>query len=404
MTTRADIAQVPFGDNQYQQVWAGIPGDTGTILLWNQDLNNTVFVGFRNSITIGGINTIPIPPNGMVTLGTDRTIYAIAAKGTANLVSIPGGGSFFRGLTQGLGQLVIPAIKSPNFVTGVSGWTINKDGSAEFNNVIIRGGTVITGLQLTYFPNPGFGNLISSDTNAAGVDTFGNAYLAGKTTYSGGGTQAVQMAGNVFTFYTAPGPGGPWTAQQQLLLDPANRLETTDAAGDVGIISSGKTSSAWVYAPVGNTAVATNIATYNIRANELHAGDIWEASFDGGFLLGATTVETLNFNLLLGGVASGGSNIAGTFGLNASGRLTITVRFNIATDGAAGTFFVGGQGQEASGATIFPLSFGNGGSPSAAFAVDTTIANLLALQASWGGAGGAAQRCNINFATLKKVA
>lgn len=32
-----------------------------------------------------------------------------------------------------------PAIRSPNFVTGVSGWTINIDGSAEFSNVVLRG-------------------------------------------------------------------------------------------------------------------------------------------------------------------------------------------------------------------------------------------------------------------------
>ena len=35
--------------------------------------------------------------------------------------------------------LIRPAIQSPNYVAGVSGWTINIDGSAEFNNVTIRG-------------------------------------------------------------------------------------------------------------------------------------------------------------------------------------------------------------------------------------------------------------------------
>lgn len=35
--------------------------------------------------------------------------------------------------------LVRPAIRSPNYVTGVSGWTINIDGSAEFFNAVIRG-------------------------------------------------------------------------------------------------------------------------------------------------------------------------------------------------------------------------------------------------------------------------
>lgn len=38
-----------------------------------------------------------------------------------------------------------PAIRSPNFVTGVSGWSINIDGSAEFQNATIRGSLVIGG-------------------------------------------------------------------------------------------------------------------------------------------------------------------------------------------------------------------------------------------------------------------
>ncbi len=40
--------------------------------------------------------------------------------------------------------LVRPAIKSPNYVPGVAGWSINRDGSAEFQNLISRG-TIIAG-------------------------------------------------------------------------------------------------------------------------------------------------------------------------------------------------------------------------------------------------------------------
>ena len=32
-----------------------------------------------------------------------------------------------------------PAIQSPNYVAGNTGWTVNVDGSAEFNNLTIRG-------------------------------------------------------------------------------------------------------------------------------------------------------------------------------------------------------------------------------------------------------------------------
>jgi hypothetical protein len=39
--------------------------------------------------------------------------------------------------------LVRAAIQSPNYVAGVSGWTINRDGTAEFNNVTVRGDLLV---------------------------------------------------------------------------------------------------------------------------------------------------------------------------------------------------------------------------------------------------------------------
>ncbi len=44
--------------------------------------------------------------------------------------------------------LVRPAIRSPDYVPGVSGWSINRDGTAEFNNINIRGSG-------NFGPNPG---------------------------------------------------------------------------------------------------------------------------------------------------------------------------------------------------------------------------------------------------------
>lgn len=44
----------------------------------------------------------------------------------------------------GQGDLVRQQIRSPNFVTGVSGWIIRKDGSSEFSEAVIRG-TIVSG-------------------------------------------------------------------------------------------------------------------------------------------------------------------------------------------------------------------------------------------------------------------
>jgi hypothetical protein len=108
--------------------------------------------------------------------------------------------------------LLRPAVRSPGYVQGVSGWTINQDGTAEFNDVTIRGGEIIGGTSLLYssFP-PALGNLIGSDSAGGGTDSVGNVYLPGIVAYSAGGTQATTVYGSGIGFWTATGPGGPWT-------------------------------------------------------------------------------------------------------------------------------------------------------------------------------------------------
>lgn len=83
------------------------------------------------------------------------------------------------------GNLIIPGVHSNNYVPGSSGWTINADGSAEFNNIVIRGGTVVSGLALYYAGPPANGNLIASISALQGTDAFGNTYLSGISSYAG---------------------------------------------------------------------------------------------------------------------------------------------------------------------------------------------------------------------------
>lgn len=46
---------------------------------------------------------------------------------------------FTNPILGGAGTLIREAIQSPDYVAGVSGWSINRDGSAEFSDVILRG-------------------------------------------------------------------------------------------------------------------------------------------------------------------------------------------------------------------------------------------------------------------------
>jgi hypothetical protein len=50
---------------------------------------------------------------------------------------------FTNPIVGGGGALVYPSIHSPNFEAGVQGWTINKDGTAEFSDLTVRGEIVI---------------------------------------------------------------------------------------------------------------------------------------------------------------------------------------------------------------------------------------------------------------------
>lgn len=86
------------------------------------------------------------------------------------------------------GALVRSSEHSPNYVAGTTGWTINQDGSAEFNSLTVRGTFKGTNFEINtsgiflYSGTPAAGNLIGSDASIAGTDRFGNTYPAGVMT------------------------------------------------------------------------------------------------------------------------------------------------------------------------------------------------------------------------------
>jgi hypothetical protein len=87
---------------------------------------------------------------------------------------------FSKWFVNAAGELVIKALSSPNFVSGVSGWTIRKDGSVEFNFGIFRG-SIINGGLFVYSGAPALGSLIIAISPSVGTDAFGNHYGAGLT-------------------------------------------------------------------------------------------------------------------------------------------------------------------------------------------------------------------------------
>ena len=133
--------------------------------------------------------------------------------------------SFSNPVTGGQGALVRPAIKSPNYVAGSSGWTINRDGSAEFNNLTLRGtfnGTnyVINSSGAFFYDGaPAAGNLIASITPAIGTDSHGNPYARGVSVYDNTNHVFTNLNSGI-SLGTFTGAGFDYTEEALIFNDP----------------------------------------------------------------------------------------------------------------------------------------------------------------------------------------
>lgn len=122
------------------------------------------------------------------------------------------------------------AIQSPNFVTGSAGWTINQDGSAEFNNLVIRNGQIVSGTALYYSGTPAAGNLIASIAAAAGTDSFGNHYLQDFGAYNTLLGIATMVNGGGITFFSGNLAAG-WSSVCTINFDTGTQAAKIGSTG-----------------------------------------------------------------------------------------------------------------------------------------------------------------------------
>lgn len=129
---------------------------------------------------------------------------------------------FQHSIAGGQGNLIAAFVQSPNFQHLVQGWQIARDGSAEFNNLVLRGtfnGTnfiINSSGAFFYSGTPAAGNLIYSITAGATSDGLGNAIPnPGSTSYfnSGSGYISLNVNGGALSWATAATEAGPWTTQ-----------------------------------------------------------------------------------------------------------------------------------------------------------------------------------------------
>lgn len=180
-----------------------------------------------------------------------------------------------------------PAIQSPNYVHGVSGWTVNADGSAEFNNLQIRGtfnGNDFildsTGFFL-YSGTPAAGNLIYSVTPAATTaDPEGNAIPSnGATSYANAGSfwVALSQSSGVLAWFKAASEAGPWTPEASIGFTFNNitggGLLFTATAGLSGAIEIPQaTPNDW---PLSHTGTDGNSGTTFVSGERAQMNNLW---------------------------------------------------------------------------------------------------------------------------------
>ena len=132
------------------------------------------------------------------------------------------------------GLMVIPFFRSPDYVPGVSGWTVNIDGSAEFDNLTLRGTFAGTDWEFTaagafFYNGPAAANnLITSVAAAAGTDAFGNTYLPGTVSYTQaaatGSYVAAQLQSGSLQFWVSSGDQSGTYTQTAAIVNPAAAL------------------------------------------------------------------------------------------------------------------------------------------------------------------------------------
>lgn len=211
------------------------------------------------------------------------------------------------------GSLVRQAIKSPNYTTGTAGWTINKDGSAEFNNVVIRGGEVISGTNLYYSGTPASGNLIASISATAGTDSFGNAYLVGVCSYDPAGNLYSQInGGKVFTGNLV---GGVLDTAEAAALSAAQFVGQLELQSGLDNNNGDTDRSTFTLVPGSSTAQAPNGTEPSIYIQDSGNSAITSLGVSGAVIHTSTNGARIGIHTAaMQGTWVGGSSGSGSFG------------------------------------------------------------------------------------------
>ena len=205
---------------------------------------------------------------------------AIIMSGSGVFGANSSGGGFPDAFAGNQGAMLINALKSANFLSGVSGWQIQRNGNAQFNNLTLRGtfygSDYIINSEGAFFYSgtPANGNLIVSIANVSGDDQFNNPYYAGVAVYNA--ANATVLYNGTVSFYSSattaePGSIGEANGADQLV------MESGQAAGhdQASLTLSGGLPASWELQAISG-------GTYSGSAQQSGSGDLETTSGSDG--------------------------------------------------------------------------------------------------------------------------
>lgn len=181
-------------------------------------------------------------------------------------------------IAAGDGSLIYPALKSPDFSAGATGWRIGRDGTAEFNNVFVRGEFIVNGA------NGGYISIVDNEDDVAVINLMPEFPAVG------------QDSGGIYAFNTVFNPGLPSEKQVATTSITSPRFATwgdasikVNSQSDDGVFPP----SINVVAVDGNVQFLCDRISMSADTDIVQEGSFASASFGTPGIVSSTTPTTL---------------------------------------------------------------------------------------------------------------
>lgn len=205
------------GDEFYFRAYARAAsgtGEGGVAIIFRDATGSVVGAALNASVTLDTtyqlIDVDTSPPNAPAPAGTTRVDFALDVQDSGSTTVVRFDDCYAQKKVDGtlyvdgsiigrhLGIITVDVarwIQSTGYVAATSGWRIDGDGNAEFNNVTVRG--VLDGVTGTFAGNLTAGSLTIDSGTITFTDTDVNFAATNLTLEAAGGTSALALVGSL---------------------------------------------------------------------------------------------------------------------------------------------------------------------------------------------------------------